>query len=265
MTRRPFEVPSSRPASGASVRLFCFPYAGGGASVFSAWPEGFPPEIDVHAVQLPGREGRWRERPFTEMQPLVESLAQELAPLVDRPFAFFGHSMGALIAFELARHLRRTQGLRPIHLLASAYPAPHRPDRFPPIHHLPEPALLDELRRLNGTLDEILQNRELMTLLLPTIRADCAMCETYVHAVEPPLDCAISAYLGERDPRARYEDVAAWRHHTRRAFAVRVFPGHHFFLHTASAAVMRTAAGEILRSLAAIDWRHWRDRLGSLS
>lgn len=257
MTRHPFVVPPVGPARAGSLRLFCFPYAGGGASIFSAWPEGFPPEIEVYAVQLPGREGRWRERAFTEMQPLVESLARELAPLVDKPFAFFGHSMGALIGFELARHLRKTQGQSPIHLMASAYPAPHRPDRFPRMHHLPEPQLLEELRRLNGTPDEILRNQELMTLLLPTIRADCALCETYVHAVEPPLDCAISAYLGERDPRVRYDDVAAWRHHTRRSFALRVFPGQHFFVHTASAVLVRTVAAELLRSLGSVTRRQW--------
>jgi medium-chain acyl-[acyl-carrier-protein] hydrolase len=249
VTRNPFVVPPRRPAPRASLRLFCFPGAGGGASIFRAWSEGFPPEIEVYAVQLPGREGRWMEPPFTRVQPLVESLAQALSRWVDKPFAFFGHSMGALISFELARYLRRTKDLGPIHLLASAYPAPHRPDRFPQLHHLPEPELLEELRRLNGTPEEILQNRELMALLLPTIRADCALCETYVHAIEPPLDCAISAYIGEHDPRVRYEDAAAWCYHTRQPFTLRVFPGHHFFLHTASAALRRAIAQELLRSL----------------
>src|SRR5438552_2333015 len=147
-----------RPDPRARLRLFCFPYAGGGASQFRTWAEGLPPEVELCPVQLPGREGRLRETPFTRIAPLVAALVTALRGYLDTPYAFFGHSLGALVGFELARALRRTGGPGPRGLLVSAYRAPDLPDPDPPLHLLSSPAFWDELRRLNGTPPEVLAN-----------------------------------------------------------------------------------------------------------
>src|SRR5205814_4666171 len=173
----------------ACLRLFCFPYAGGGASIFRTWSENLPPEIEACPIQLPGRESRLLEAPFSQLFSLIEPVAQALLPYLDMPCAFFGHSMGALVSFELARYLRRQHGLSPVHLFVSGRRAPQLSDPDPPIHPLPEAEFLEELRSLKGTPEEVLQNTELLQLLLPLLRADFAVCETYAYAPETPLLC----------------------------------------------------------------------------
>lgn len=141
------------------IRLFCFPFAGAGSLIFHAWPDHLPAEVEVCPVQLPGRGTRLKEPPFTRLPPLVEALAQALIPLLDKPFAFFGHSLGALISFELARRIRRESGLLPVRLFVSACDAPEIPHRGRAVHDLPKAELLTELRRLNGTPGELLDRR----------------------------------------------------------------------------------------------------------
>jgi medium-chain acyl-[acyl-carrier-protein] hydrolase len=170
------------------------------------------------------------ERPFTRLSPLVEALAQALAPLLDRPFAFFGHSLGALVSFELARQIRRQYGVHPVRLFVSAGRAPQIPHRVPPIHTLPDKEFLVELRRLNGTPSELLDHEELMDIMLPLLRADFALYETYVYLTEPPLSCPISAFGGLQDHRVSKSDLEAWRAQTSGSFSLRMFPGDHFFL-----------------------------------
>ncbi len=173
---------SPKPNPQASLRLFCFPYVGGGALIFRTWPNSLPATAEVCPVELPGRGTRLKETPFTRLLPLVQALAQALLPHLDKPFAFFGHSMGALISFELTRQLRRLYGLVPLHLFVSAHRAPQLPDPDPPIHTLPEAEFMEELRCLNGTPKEVLEQPELMELMLPILRADFALCETYIYA-----------------------------------------------------------------------------------
>ncbi|HEX2191394.1 MAG TPA: thioesterase domain-containing protein [Longimicrobiaceae bacterium] len=229
----------------ARLRLFCFPYAGGGASIFRTWQQSLPPEVDVCPVQLPGREGRLRDAPFDRLAPLVRTLADVLAPWMEMPFAFYGYSNGALIGFELARELRRRGAREPVHLFAAACPAPHLPDPDPPIHDLPDDELVAELRRLNGTPEEILENREIMQLLIPLLRADAAVHETYVHGEEEPLDVPITAIGGSDDPKAARDDMAAWSRHTRAGFELRMVAGDHFFVHSAQALVLRDLAHDL--------------------
>jgi medium-chain acyl-[acyl-carrier-protein] hydrolase len=212
------------------LRLFCFPYAGAGALIFRTWSDALPPDVEVCPVQLPGRGTRLAERPFTRLSPLVEALAQALAPILDRPFAFFGHSLGALVSFELARQIRRQYGVHPVRFFVSAGRAPHIPHRVPPIHTLPDKEFLTELHRLNGTASELLDHEELMEIMLPLLRADFALYETYVYLAEPPLDCPISAFGGLQDHRVCKSDLEAWRAHTSGSFSLRMFPGDHFFL-----------------------------------
>lgn len=219
-----------QPNPQARLRLFCFPYAGGGASVYRLWPEALPAQIEVCPVQLPGREGRMQEAPFTRLVPLVQTLARVLRPYLDIPFAFFGHSLGALISFELARQLRRQVDLSPVRLFMAACSAPQLSNPGPPIHQLPEAAFVAELRRLDGTPELILEDPNLLDLFLPLLRADFELYETYTYLAEAPLDCPLSAFGGLQDRRVDRGALAAWRDQTTGDLSLRMFPGNHFFL-----------------------------------
>lgn len=219
-----------KPGRTSRLRLFCFPYAGAGALIFRTWSDCLPADVDVCPIQLPGRGARLVERPFTRLPPLIEALAQYLAPLLDKPFAFFGHSLGTLVSFELARRIRTQYGLHPVRLFVSAGRAPQIPFRDRSIHTLPDKEFLAELRRLNGTPRELLDHQELMEVMLPLLRADFALYETYAYSIEPPLNCPISAFGGLQDHRVNNSDLDAWRAQTNVSFSLRMFPGDHLFL-----------------------------------
>ncbi len=179
----------------------------------------------------------------------MQALTDVLHPYSDMPFAFFGHSMGALLSFELARELRRQHGIVPVHLFATGKQAPQVPDRDPPIHQLPDPAFLDELRLLNGTPEEVLQHPELMELMLPVLRADMAVSETYVYKREDRLDCSISALGGLQDRQVNYDGLVAWREQTNRSFTLRMFPGNHFFLKHSQSLVLEAISQSLTQYL----------------
>jgi medium-chain acyl-[acyl-carrier-protein] hydrolase len=178
--------PAPNPA--AEARLFCFHYAGGNAQVFHNWPGRLPSSIEVGAVQLPGRGHRFVEPHVKRLLPLSRAIAQELLPYSDKPFVFFGHSLGALLCFETARSLRREKRRQPGHLFVSATEAPHRRTLEESLSGLPKDALVEKLKEFNGTPAEVLQNVQLLDLLLPTIRADFELHESYEYRHEPPLD-----------------------------------------------------------------------------
>ena len=236
-----------KPNPRARLRLFCFPYAGGGASIYRTWSDELPPEVEVCPVQLPGRESRLIEPSFTRFAPLLQAMNPFVQPYLDMPFAFFGHSMGAMIGFEFARYLRQRERLGPAHLFVSGCRAPQRFDFDSPIHDLPEPKFIEELRLLEGTPDKVLQHPELMELLIPVLRADFEMVETYSYTPEAPLDCPISAFGGLQDDEVSREDIEAWQQQTRSAFVARMFPGGHFFLHSNRAILLRMLAEDLLR------------------
>jgi medium-chain acyl-[acyl-carrier-protein] hydrolase len=238
-----------RPVPDPALRLFCFPFAGGGALVFRDWSDYVPPEVEVCAVQLPGREGRFKERPYTALTELVHDLAGMFAQSRHVPYAFFGHSMGALVAFALARELRRRQQPGPELLMVSGYRAPHRPDPDPPIHDLPEHDFLQEIRELNGTPDAVLADRELLQLLVPMLRADFKVCETFEYAEEQPLACPIAAFGGTDDAELARDDIAAWSHETTGLFTMRMFPGDHFYLLDRPDALMQNVFDQLKRCL----------------
>jgi surfactin synthase thioesterase subunit len=227
-----------KPSPQARLRLFCFPYAGGGVSIFRAWSDGLPADVEVCPIQLPGRGTRLMEPPFTRLSPLIHALAEALFPLLDIPFAFFGHSLGALVSFELARQLRREFAVQPVRLFVSADRAPQIPNRDRAVHSLPEREFLAELCRLNGTPRQVLQDEELRQIMLPLLRADFAVCETYEYANETPLNCPISAFGGLQDHRVNRGDLEAWREQTSASFSLRMFPGDHFFLNTTQAPLL---------------------------
>ena len=229
----------------ASLRLFCFPYAGGAALPFRTWPDSLPIAIELCPVELPGRGKRITSVPFTRLQLLVQAIAIALLPYLDKPFAFFGHSMGGLVSFELARLLHKNYGKSPVHLFVSGNRAPQVPDPDPPIHALPEPEFLEELRRLNGTPAAVLENAELMQLLLPAIRADFAVVETYAYTPEPSLDCPITAFGGLQDREVSCDDLKGWQEQTNAAFSLHMLPGDHFFLQSAQPLLLQSLSQEL--------------------
>ena len=217
--------------------------------IFRNWPEQIPRSVAVCPVQLPGRVGRLREAPFTRLLPLIEAVSSAILPDLDRPFALFGHSMGALICFELARHLRREHGLEPAQIFVSAHRAPHLEELGQRVYDLPEPELIAFLRHISGTPKEVLEHPELMQLVIPIIRADFELIQTYEYRDEPPLDCPISALTGIEDPDVTVEQMTAWCHHTTGAFTVRTFPGDHFYLNSAQPLLLGALSQDLQRRL----------------
>ena len=222
---------SSRPI----VTVFCFPYAGGGASMFRHWIGHFPPDIEILAVQLPGREGRIGESAITRMAPLVKAVSEGLLPHLQGRFVFLGHSMGAILAFEVARHLHRMGRVGPELLIASASPAPQLPRRQSATYLLPDADLFAKLHSLGGTPPGVFENPDLMDLSLGAIRADFEAIETYEYEPGGPLSCPIIAIGGSDDPDVGCEDLDAWRVQTAAEFSMAEFSGNHFFLFDAPA------------------------------
>lgn len=225
--------PCNQDDSETGMRVFCLPYAGAGALVYRSWQNSdvVPPGMAVWPIQLPGREDRIREQPYRSMHALVEALTDVMEGVLDVPFALFGHSMGALIALELARSLRRRSLPGPAHVIVSGAGAPHLPRVGPSLQDLlDDDALIARLLELNGTRPEVFASRELRELVLPLVRADFSVCETYQCTNEAPLDCAITAYGGAQDASVSIAALAAWKVHSRGAFHMHVLPGDHFFI-----------------------------------
>ncbi len=218
------------PDSHARMRLFCFPFAGGGASSYLSWRGAITSDIEICPIQLPGRENRLHEKPFLHMEPLVTALGKVLRPYMNMPFAFYGHSMGAIISFALARHLRQQHGPTPLHLFVSAHHAPQLPNPNPAISHLADSEFIEHLRHFNGTPEAILNDPDMMRFLLPLLRADLAIYETYTYVSEHPLICPISAFGGTRDSRADRASLGAWEAQTQSTFSLHMYPGNHFFI-----------------------------------
>jgi len=227
------------------VRLFCLPHAGGAASFFRSWSAPPGSHIEICAIQLPGREERMNEPPFRRMAPLVSALAEALAPVLDAPYALLGHSMGAVVGFELGRELRRRGKPLPLHLFACGHRAPHLASHDTPLHDLPEQRLVDELRRFAGTPEEVLSDPDMMGLILPSLRADFELCETYNHTEEPPLPFPIAAFGGLSDDEVMEDELLAWRDHTASAFRMQLFPGNHFFVDIQRLAVLETLSADL--------------------
>ena len=221
------------------LRLFCFPYAGGSGRVFQKWPRLFPETIEVCPLQYPGRGNRLREKPFNRISALAADIAEALMPLFDTPYVLFGHSMGATVAFELARHLRRANKTLLGHLFVSACTPPHFPRQDSKVYELPEPEFIEELRRLNGTPDEVLEHPELMQLMLPMLRADFEAVQTYSYVPEPPLSCPLTVYGGTEDESVSREKLEGWSEHTTGPFSLQMIQGDHFFLNNSESALTR--------------------------
>ncbi|MFY4718900.1 thioesterase II family protein [Streptomyces sp. LaBMicrA B280] len=231
----------------AAATLVCLPHAGGSASFYYPWSEALSARYDVLAVQYPGRQDRHREPCLTEIGALAGALAAELAATVpaDRPLVLFGHSMGAVVGFETIRHLERFRAPRsPDLFFASGRRAPAL-SRDDGIHRLPDAELLAELTRLGGTDARMLEEPELIQLVMPTVRADFTAVETYTPEDGAAVRCPVVALLGDSDPRVTAEQAAAWHDHTTAGFALRVFPGGHFYLSEQLDAVLATVTAHV--------------------
>lgn len=220
-----------KPQSDARFRLFCFPYGGGSAAIFRAWPEALGDRVEVAAIQLPGRGTRFREAPLKRLDTAAPVLADALRDYLDRPYVLFGQSLGALIGFELARELRRRGCPAPLHFFISARSAPHLANDWMPIHNLPDDQLVKEVqRRYGGIPQAVLTDPEMLPLFLPILRADLEMLETYDHVPEAPLACDMTAYGGYQDWAVPDADLNLWAEHTTGKFTQQMFPGNHFFV-----------------------------------
>ena len=217
------------------MRMFCFSYAGAGASAYRGWHEDFPPSVEICCVQTPGRENRIREKPMTRMTDLSEHVAGAIRPWLDRPFVFFGHSMGALVAFEVIRRLREYHSsLELKHLFVSAARAPQLPWPYPATQGLPESEFLAEVhRRYESVPGQVVEDKELRALVVPALRGDFEIVETYRYAGTAPLEAPISAFFGDSDPAVSESAMDAWRCHTTGAFRLHRMRGSHIFLQTA--------------------------------
>ena len=244
-TSDPILVPYPLERTGIRRRLFCFPFVGAGASTFREWPQDLPDDIHVFGIQLPGRENRLGEVPIRHLQEAANTVAAALSRYADVPFALFGHSSGALLAFEVARTLRNFPDLSPTHLFVSGCRGPSVPEWDRPMHLLPDNALIQELRRLGGTPEGILANEELMQVMLPTIRADLELSETYRYEQQESLQCPITVLGGLQDRQVRNSDLPAWHIETRGSFDLRMFPGDHYFLRSCRVPVLRFIAGQL--------------------
>lgn len=223
----------------AKLTLFCFPYAGGSASVFANWKTDLPSFVDIAAINLPGRGARMMETPCTQMRALIPPLADAISPFLTKPFVFFGHSLGATVAFELARELRFAQKPLPLQLLVAGRRAPHIANDSNPIHHLTDKEFKEEIRRKQGTPDEILNNNELMELVLPMLKADFQIADTVTYQDAEPLPLPITFYWGNEDKPINQNNDNAWGMHTSSTYRNIEIAGGHFFINTAKEALLK--------------------------
>ncbi len=229
------------------MRLFLFPYAGGGPAAFWKWSVKFPDHIETWIAHYPGRGSRYNEVPAKRLSLLVEGIYKSIHPLLDKPFAFFGHSLGGLVAFELTHFLRQKDLPQPTVLFISACDAPQLPDPRPPIHRLPNPEFVKALHELNGIPEEIATQLELMKILLPTLRADFEVAESYQYdSSERPLSCPIVAFGGSDDPHTSRERMESWASQTSSRFKSIYFPGDHFYLNSAKDEIVQSIISEMM-------------------
>ena len=227
------------------LKMFCFPYAGGTSLVFRKWRSYLPFTVQVIPVEPPGRGPRLQEPPFLGMPALIDDLSEAIGQLLDKPFVFFGHSMGAVIAFELARTLRRRYDCGPQAIFVAGRRAPQIPNGEPITYHLPKEEFIKELIELDGTPKEVIENEELMEMMIPMLRADFQLIQTYEYTVDAPLPCPITAYGGLQDHHVSHDMLLPWKEMTISKFALHMLPGDHFFIRSSQNLLLRSLAREL--------------------
>jgi medium-chain acyl-[acyl-carrier-protein] hydrolase len=238
-----------------ALRLFCFPYAGGSAEIYRHWQKWFPPEIGICLVHLPGRGKRLAETAFTRVSALVNTIADRMGPHIHTPYALYGHSMGALVSFELSWELIRRYDAGPQHLFVSGHSAPQWPRSRPPTFHLPDDDFLMVLKRLNGTPREVLENPDLMAVFLEVLRADFEMVETYQYQRKGHLDCPITVYSGLSDEDISLQACQGWPDQTLSGCKIKMFNGDHFFIRDPKSQFPDVFRNDVLSSVPCLAWQ----------
>jgi medium-chain acyl-[acyl-carrier-protein] hydrolase len=238
-----------KPNPHAKLRLFCLPFAGGGCQFFRDWHENLPISIEVCGIQLPGREKRIQEKPMTRHTEFIDQIIEAVRDRIGKPYAIFGHSMGALLGYEVVRAIRSAGISQPCLLVSSGRRAPHLPQVLPLIHALPDEQFIEEVKGFNGTPKEVIESKELLELIMPILRADFTLCETYTYDSEPPLPCSIKAYGGLQDHTVSREELDAWQQHTARTFTMRMFPGDHFYIQSSRPLFFQFLTHDLLTAL----------------
>jgi len=228
------------PNPNAKVRLFCLPYAGGGVQIFQNWHKSLPAEIELGLIQLPGRGRRFVDPLCTSVESMLQGLYPNFISELTKPYMLFGHSMGALLAFELIRLLRRQRNTLPVLFMPAGRCAPQLRDKEEMTHLLSDDLFRKKVAEMEGTPKEILANEELMNLLLPLLRADFQISEAYRYYEEAPLACEIIAFAGDQDKNNSVDDLKAWGEQTTAAFETRIFSGGHFFIHSKEEELLTT-------------------------
>ncbi|GGO94273.1 thioesterase II family protein [Wenjunlia tyrosinilytica] len=249
--RRRLWVTFPRPRPDAQVRLYCLPYAGAGASAYRDWPRRLADlgPYEVAAVQYPGRENRLREDPAIDL----DAMAGEVLSTIDRPYAVFGHSIGARLAFELCRRLRRDGAPPPLRLFAAGCPSPQYPPSPVRDSDLPDDEFAARVDGMGGLPAEVLADPELREMVLPVLRSDFKMVDDYVYVPEPPLPCPITAFVGDVDPEATEESARGWEEQATGSFSLHVLPGDHFFLHSSRSRLLNLLAADLSAATATAD------------
>ena len=236
--------PPAREPSGKTLRLFCLPYAGGSMRLFKNWDRGLPGFVDLCPIELPGRGVRFDEPLCTNVDALVEDVLETAKDRLDRPVALFGYSFGALLAFETARRLAELD-VDLTCLAVAAFRPPGSPAREDAASFLPDELFRQRLRDFNGTPRELLDNEELMELMLPIIKADFWVADTYVYRPGPPLACPIVAFGSDGDPEVDADEMLGWGRYTDREFSFHRMPGDHFFVNTHQELLLKELSAEL--------------------
>ena len=226
-----------KPLPEARVRLFCLPFAGGGASIYRGWAKDLEPAIEVCPIQLPGRENRFSEKAHEHVQTLAPAIANQLQFYLDKPYLIYGHSMGALLAFEVLRILQQKGQAMPETAILGAHRAAHLPPKRQPMSTLDDASFLAKLTTFGGFPDEVLQSQELLQFVLPTLRADFALCDSYPFTPGPALDCPLALIAGRHDQEVNPQDMQPWQTHTLHPARLVTLDAGHFFLKTHPEAV----------------------------
>lgn len=247
----------------ATLRLFCFPYAGGNTGIFHNWSHDLPFAVEIYPVQLPGRMQRTRESLITSMDQLIPALEEAILPVLDRNFAFYGHSMGALIAFELARTLMAKHGLEPKHLLVSGRKAPQLVDNISATQGLSDEEFIQHVRRLNGTPAKVFDNPEMLHFLLPVLRADFELVQSHRFRDGQKLSCPIKAFGGLSDQHVPKNSILPWGQTTTGKFSVAMMPGDHFFIQNSRRQFLALLSAELQAVIQVLKNRQYSANLAS--
>jgi medium-chain acyl-[acyl-carrier-protein] hydrolase len=238
------------PRPDASMRLVCFPHAGSTASAYTGWARALEEQpVEIVAAELPGRDSRSGEAPCGDLDRIADGFADLVEPLAAQPFAFFGHSLGAIVAFEVARRIRDRAGRMPAHLFVSGAYAPQLPRALAPLRFIDGdvPFLEAVAAEYGGVPKIVLEQADLRLSIVPALRADVALIETYEYRPAAPLDCPLTAYAGDADPIVPPERLSPWREQTTAEFSCRVFEGAHFYLNRVRDALLADITRRLLR------------------